>query len=221
VRAMIKVSAFRWVPPFAQGLVRDFRVRWALEEAGLPYEIKLIGREDQSSPSYRALQPFGQVPSFEEDGLTMFESGAILLHIAQRSEALMPADAADRAHVMMWVFAALNTIEPHVLNLVILEASDADEATKAARRPSLVAMATKRLTDLGKALEGRDYLVANRFTAADLMTSAVLRILRTTDLVAKVPAVDAYFKRCLARPAFEKAVADQLAVFAANTPAKT
>lgn len=99
---MIKVSAFRWVPPFAQGLARDFRVRWALEEAGLAYEERLIGPEDQTSESYRALQPFGQVPVYEEDGLVLFETGAIVLHIAERSDALMPSDSRSRARMKTW-----------------------------------------------------------------------------------------------------------------------
>lgn len=106
---MIRVTAFRWVPPFAAGLVRDLRVRWALEEAGLAYEERLIGPGDQNSPEYRALQPFGQVPVYEEDGLTLFESGAILLHIGERSEALLPGEPAARAKAIQWVFAALNS----------------------------------------------------------------------------------------------------------------
>src|SRR4249919_3753020 len=109
--ATITVSAFRWVPPFAQGLVRDLRVRWALEEAGLRYKERLIGPEDQRSQSYRRLQPFGQVPAYEEDGLVLFESGAIVLHVAARSPVLMPADPAGRARVTTWAFAALNSVE--------------------------------------------------------------------------------------------------------------
>jgi glutathione S-transferase len=115
--AVIKVSAFRWVPPFAQGLVRDFRVRWALEEAGLGYEKRVIGREDQGSQSYRELQPFGQVPTYEEGELALFESGAIILHVAERSDALMPSDPIGRARMKTWMFAALNTLEPHIQNL--------------------------------------------------------------------------------------------------------
>src|SRR5205807_7880100 len=110
VRVMITVTAFRWVPDFARGLVRDLRVRWALEEAGLPYREKLIGPEDQASADYRARQPFGQVPAFEEDGLSLFESGAIVLHIGARSPALMPSDDAGRARATTWVFAAVNSI---------------------------------------------------------------------------------------------------------------
>src|ERR1700759_2451653 len=117
---MIKVSAFRWVPPFAQGLVRDLRVRWALEEAGLAYEERLIGPADQKSDGYRALQPFGQVPAYEEDGLELFESGAIVLRIGARSETLMPHDGVARAKAVQWVFAALNSIEPHVQQIALI-----------------------------------------------------------------------------------------------------
>ena len=116
---MIRVTAFRWVPPFAQGLVRDLRVRWALEEAGLAYQERLIGPEEQVSADYRALQPFGQVPVYEEgegaDRLILFESGAIVLHVAEKSETLMPADPAARARAVAWMFASLNSIEPHIL----------------------------------------------------------------------------------------------------------
>jgi glutathione S-transferase len=109
---MITVSAFKWAPPFAQGQVRDLRVRWALEEAGLGYDERLIGLgENQAGSPYRALQPFGQIPSYEEDGLAMFESGAIVLHVGEKSEALLPADPVGRARAMTWLFAALNTIE--------------------------------------------------------------------------------------------------------------
>src|SRR5579872_3207419 len=124
---MITVSAFRWVPPFARGLVRDLRVRWALEEAGLPYESRLIGPEDQKSQTYRAMQPFGQVPVYEEDGLVLFESGAILLHIAERSNALMPSDEKARARVTAWVFAALNSVEPHIQNLTAIDLFHTDQ----------------------------------------------------------------------------------------------
>ncbi len=107
---MITLSAFSWVPPFAQGLVRDLRVRWALEEAGWPYEERLVDQQSKNSPEYRKLQPFGQVPAFEEDGLALFESGSIVLHIAERSPALMPQDPAARAKVTAWIFGVLNSL---------------------------------------------------------------------------------------------------------------
>lgn len=209
----IQVSAFRWVPPFAQGLVRDLRVRWALEEAGLPYTERLIGPEDQTSPSYRGLQPFGQVPTYEEDGLSIFESGAIVLHVAQRSAALMPSDSKGRARVTTWIFAALNTLEPPVSNLAEIDLFHPDEEWAKAHRPAAVEAAKKRLTELSRWLGGRDYL-EDRFTAADLIMTTVLRALRQTDLVAQIPELDAYRARCEARPAFQKALADQMAVFA-------
>lgn len=214
---MIRVSAFRWVPPFAQGLVRDFRVRWALEEAGLAYEERLIGPEDQAGADYRALQPFGQVPAYEEDGLTLFESGAIVLHIAERSEALMPSDPAGRARARTWMFAALNTIEPHVLNLVAIDLVHADKAWAKERRPEALRLVQTRLASLSDRLTGRDYL-EDRFTAADLLMTTVLRMLRNTNLVADLPALEGYLRRCEARPAFARAMTAHMAPFAAHAP---
>ena len=118
---MITISAFKWVPDFAQGLVRDLRARWALEEAGLPYKTRLLEMGDQDKPDYRALQPFGQVPILEEDGLVLFESGAIVLHIGERSEILLPKDANGRARAAQWLIAALNSIEPFVMNVAIID----------------------------------------------------------------------------------------------------
>src|SRR5712671_802631 len=135
---MITLTAFRSVPPFARGLVRDFRVRWALEEAGIPYRERLIGPEDLASPGYRALLPFGQVPAIETDELKLFESGAIVLHIAERSEALMPSDAKGRARTSAWVFAALNSVEPAVQTLAELDLFHAKEAWAPAQRPAAV-----------------------------------------------------------------------------------
>ena len=114
---MITISAFQWAPDFAQGQVRDLRVRWALEEAGIPYQTRLLALGDQDKPEYRALQPFGQVPIFEENGFVLFESGAIVLHIGERSETLLPKDPAARARAMQWLIAALNSIEPWVMQV--------------------------------------------------------------------------------------------------------
>lgn len=214
---MIKVSAFRWVPPFAQGVVRDLRVRWALEEAGLTYEERLIGFEDQASAAYRALQPFGQVPAYEEDGLVLFESGAIVLHVAERSEALMPSEPQGRARVKTWMFAALNTIEPHLQNLAELDLFHPHEEWVKQRRPQVVEAVSKRLEVLSGQLGSREYL-EGRFSAADLLMTTVLRILRHTELLARFPVLEAYRLRCEARPTFRKALADQLAPFAANAP---
>src|SRR5579871_2354410 len=118
---MITISAFRWVPEFAQGQVRDLRVRWALEEAGLPYRSRLLEQGDQDQAAYRALQPFGQVPVFEENGEVLFESGAIVLHIGERSEVLLPKPPQARARAVQWVFAALNSIEPHIMNVAVID----------------------------------------------------------------------------------------------------
>ena len=175
-----RVSAFRWVPPFAQGLARDFRVRWALEEAGLPYEERLIGPEDQTTESYRALQPFGQIPALEDGELPLFESGAIVLHIAERSEALMPSDPAGRARVMCWAFAALNSIEPRVQALAEIDLFHRDAEWAKLRRPAVEQAAKARLALLADRFKGRDYL-EDRFTAADILMTTVLRILRHTD----------------------------------------
>ncbi len=209
---MIKVSAFRWVPDFVRGLVCDLRVRWALEEAGLPYELRLIGPEDQKCPGYRAMQPFGQVPAYEEDGLVLFESGAILLHIAERSDVLMPREANSRARMTAWMFAGLNSIEPHIQNLVAIDLFHAKEDWAKERRPGVLQMAQTRLTALADWLNGRDYLEGH-FTVADLLMTTVLRIPRHTDLVAQIPVLDAYRLRCEGRPAFKKALATHMADF--------
>jgi glutathione S-transferase len=216
---MIRFSTFRWVPPFAQGLVRELRVRWALEEIGLPYEQRIIDREDQQTDEYRRLQPFGQVPAFEEDGLVMFESGAIVMHLAERSEALMPADRIGRERTKSWMFAALNSLEPRIVELANIDLFNKDEEWARQRRPGAEASAVKRLTDLSNWLDGRDYL-ENRFTAGDLLMTSVLRILRHTDIIARMPVLDAYKKRCEARPAFKKALADHMTLFANSPPAK-
>jgi glutathione S-transferase len=213
----MKLTGFRWVPPFAAGLVRDLRVRWALEEAGLPYEQHLIGQEDKDTPEYRRLQPFGQVPVIEDD-FVLFESGAIVLHIAERSETLLPKDPEGRAHAIQWIFAALNSIEPHVQNLALIDIFYPDEEWAKLRRPGAQEMAERKLDALEARLQGRDYLDGDVFTAGDLMMTTVLRILRHTDLVAARPNLDAYQRRCESRPAFQKALADQLASFAGNEP---
>lgn len=214
---MIRVSAFKWVPPFAQGLVRDLRVRWALEEAGLPYEERLLDRKDQKSEEYLALQPFGQVPAYERDGLVLFESGAIVLHIAERSQALMPGDEAGRERAKSWMFSALNTVEPPIMMLAVIKMQKArEDETKAVREPVLK-LINGRLGKLADCLGTKDYLEGG-FTAGDLLMGSVLRILRDTDIVAQFPALQKYKERCEARPAFQKALAAQMAAFAANEP---
>lgn len=207
---MITISAFRRVPPFAQGLVRDMRLRWALEEAGLPYRVRLIDPEIQASAEYRALQPFGQVPVFGEDGFSLFESGSILLHIAARSETLLPADPVKRARATTWVFAALNSMEIRIEPLAGIDLFHADKAWAKERRPEAEAAVKRRLADLAFWLGDRDYL-EDSFTAGDLMMTTVLRVLRHTDLVKEVPRLAAYQARCEARSAFKRALAAHMA----------
>ena len=209
---MITVSAYRWVPDFAQGLVKDLRVRWALEEAGLPYREHLLEAGEKDTAHYRALQPFGQVPAYQTQGLTLFESGAIVLHIAGQSETLMPHDAVGRARTTSWVFAAVNSIEPAV---DALGDTEGDEAWAVARRPAALAKVHLRLDQLEVWLGDKDYL-EGRFTAGDLMMTTVLRNLRETTIVADRPRLAAYVARCQARPAFGKALADHMRPFEAN-----
>lgn len=212
---MIQVTAFKWVPPFAQGSVRDIRVRWALEEAGLGYDDRLLGFEDTATPQYRALQPFGQVPAYSDGKVEMFESGAIVLWVAQSSDQLMPADDAGRAMVMTWLFAAMNSIEPCVAELATIDLFNAGKDWARARRPEVEAFLRKRLGDLQTALGDRHWFANDRFSAADILMTHVLRDLRHTDIVADFPALADYVARAEGRPAFRRALADQLKPFRA------
>ena len=207
---MITISAFRWVPPFAQGQVRDLRVRWALEEAGLPYRTRLLEQGDQDKPEYRAMQPFGQVPIFEEDSQTLFESGAIVLHIGERSETLLPKDVGARARATQWLIAALNSIEPCIMNVAMIELFYADQEWAKLRHQGARDFAHHRLASLAKALGDKPYLDGEQFTAGDLMMTTVLRIL--PDLVVD-PRLTAYVERCTARPAFRQALDAQMGDF--------
>jgi glutathione S-transferase len=213
----IKMSAYRWVPPFAQGLVRDLRVRWALEEVGIPYEERLLDFRNKPD-GYRKLQPFGQVPTFEEDGLVLFETGAIVLHIAERSTLLLPPDPSARARATSWMFAALNSVEPSIMSLIQIDLKFAGDAAATQVREAAVDAVKGRLESVAAWLGERDYL-EDRFTAGDLLMVTVLRILRHTDMVTTMPALAAYQARCEARPAFQKALAAQMAVFAENAAA--
>ena len=210
---MITVSAFKWVPDFAKGYVRDLRVRWALEEAGLPYRTRLLEQGDQDKEDYRALQPFGQVPIFEEDGLSLFESGAIVLHIGERSEALLPKDPAARVRATQWLIAALNSIEPFMSNVALIDIFYKDEEWAKLRRPGAVQFVQRRLSALSKKLGEKQFLDGDRFTAGDLMMSTVLRILDNTDIVTSDKRLAAYIERCTARPAFKRALDAQLGDF--------
>jgi glutathione S-transferase len=207
---MITISAFRWVPPFARGQVRDLRVRWALEEAGLTYNTRLLEQGDQDKPDYRALQPFGQVPIMEEDGRVLFETGAIVLHIGERSEALLPKDSGARARATQWLIAALNSIEPHIMNVAVIDLFYVNEEWAKLRRPRAVEFAQRRLDALARALGDKPYLDGARFTAGDLMMTTVLRILPA---LVRDQHLTAYVERCSSRPAFKRALDAQMRDF--------
>lgn len=208
---MITISAFRDVPDFAKGLVRDLRVRWALEEVGIPYNARLLGRGDQDKPEYRALQPFGQVPVLEEDGLVLFESGAIVLHIAERSGALLPKEPATRAHAVQWLIAALNSVEPAIWNVFVIERLYPNEEWAKLRRPGAVALMDKKLDAVAKALGDKPFLDGDRFTVGDLMMATVLRF--HADAAKRDPRLAAYLDRCTDRPAFQRALSAQIGDF--------
>jgi glutathione S-transferase len=210
---MITISAFRWVPDFAQGQVRDLRARWALEEAGLPYRTRLLGQGDQDKPDYRGQQPFGQVPILEEDGFVLFETGAIVLRIGERSEALLPRETAARARAIQWLIAALNSVEPFVMDVARIDIFYADQEWAKLRRPGAVEFVQRRLAGLSKALGDKPYLDGDRFTAGDLMMTTVLRILKHTDIVTGDKRLAAYVERCTARPAFKRALDAQMTDF--------
>ena len=214
----IRITAFKWVPPVLHGLIRDLRVRWALEEAGLPYKEKLLNFGEQNLPEHRTVQPFGQVPVYEEDGLTLFESGSIVMHIGEKSPSLLPLDPAARARVRTWMFAALNSVEPPVATLAVLDLLYAKEPWAPLRRPSAFTAAQSRLTALAQALGDREYL-EKQFSGADLLMTTVLRFVRHTTLIADIPVLAAYQARCEARPAFKRALAAQLAAFERYAPA--
>lgn len=210
---MITLTTYEWVPDFAAPLMRAFRVRWALEEAGLPYEVRTVALgPEQRSAEHLARQPFGQAPVFEEDGLVLFESGAIALHIAGRHEALLPADPVARARAVTWVFAALNSVENDIQELAVIDLFHPREEWTKARRPQVEKAVRDRLALLQRELGRKDHLEA-RFTVGDLMMADVLRILGHTDILADYPALAAYGERCVARPAFERAMAAQIAGF--------
>lgn len=210
---MIVLTTYEWVPDFAAPLMRALRVRWALEEAGLPYEVRTVALgEEQRSPEHLARQPFGQAPAFEDDGLVLFESGAIALHVAERHEALLPANRAARARAVAWVFAALNSVETDILQLALIDLFHVREEWTKDRRPQVEKAVRDRLTLLQGALGGSDYL-EGRFTVGDLMMADVLRILGHTDILSDYPALAAYKDRCEARPAFQRALSAQMAGF--------
>jgi glutathione S-transferase len=213
----IRVTGFRWVPPFAQGLIRDLRVRWALQEAGLSFEVDLIDFSERDSDTHVAKHPFGMVPVFEAEGQDLFESGAIVLQIAEKSETLMPRDPNGRAATIAWMFAALNTVEPPLEALLAIDLLHGGEEWADLRRPGAIEAVNARLRPLANRLGGRDHLTG-RFSAADILMTTVLRFIRHTELVAAFPEVEAYVQRCQARPAFRKALSEQIAGYARNEP---
>lgn len=213
----IEVTAFRWVPAFAQGYVKDLRVRWALEEAGLPHKVTLIDPTIQASKSYREWQPFGQVPAYRDEDVELFESGAIVLHIAAMSDALRPSDRAGRARTTSWVFAALNSIEPQAQG-VLQQGDNPGDAASQQRRARARATLNGRLAALSVRLEGKDYL-ESRFSVGDLVMTTVLRELVDCGILAEFQILDAYRRRCEARPAFGRALEAQMKPFRENAPA--
>ena len=211
--AAVRISAFNWVPPFAQGQVRDLRPRWALEEAGISYAVRKLDATTERPADYYEEQPFGQVPSYHDDIVSLFESGAIVMYIGRDCEALLPSDPADRARATAWLFAALNSVEPYLMQLATIDIFAAGEEWARLRRPGVIEMIDKRLSRLSDALGDKDYLDADRFTAGDLMMTTVLRISDGTGLLEKYPHLVAYKARCQARPAFRAALAAQIADF--------
>jgi len=207
------ITALRWVPPFAQGLVRDLRARWAFEEVGQPYRVELLDFAAVKQPPHRARQPFGQVPTLEDGPVRLFESGAIVLHIARSHPGLLPEDPAGEATATEWMFAALNSVEPRILDWQASHVFERDQPWSAERRPYVTERLSERLSDLASALGEGPWLDGNRFTAGDLLMVAVLRQLHRTGLLERHPALTAYVARGEARPAFARALAAQLADF--------
>ncbi len=211
---MITLTTYKWVPDFAKPLMRAFRVRWALEEAGLPYSVRKVQLgPEQRSPEHLARQPFGQAPTIEEDGLVLHESGAITLYIAEKSEALMPKDRIGRERATAWVFSALNSIENAVQELGSIIFFHNDTAWAKERRPMVEQFIRLRFSQLAGALGDKDYL-EGRFTVGDLMMSDVLRIIDGTGIIDDYPTLKAYKERCEARPAFQRAFKAQTEQFA-------
>lgn len=215
--AEIEITAFRWVPSFAEGLVRDLRIRWALEEIGRSYRVRLLDATQPRPAEYFCEQPFGQVPIYKDDDVQLFESGAILIHLGMQDERLLPVDRAGQMRGIAWLIAALNSVEPAILPLLMTNIFNKGEAWTDEARPKFLERLNGRLKCLSEALGDKDWL-EDRFTIGDLMTVTVLRQLRGTGLLDPFPNVAALVKRGEARPAFQRALADQLAVFAANQP---
>jgi len=214
----ITITAFEWSPDGGKGLARDTRVRWALEEAGLPYEVRLVSMREMKEAAHLALHPFGQIPTYEEGDLALFETGAIVLHIAERRPGLLPADANARARAITWMFAALNTVEPPILELVTVKFVEGDKPWKDERMPLVHDRVRARLTQLAARLGDADWLDGN-FSAGDLLMVSVLLRARPSGLLDEFPSLAAYVARGEARTAYQRAFAAQLAINAAPWPA--
>ena len=218
--AAIEITAFRWVPDFAQGLVPDLRARWALEEIDRPYRVRLLDALQPRPGEYFCEQPFGQVPIYKDGEVQLFESGAILIHLGLQDERLLPKDENGRMRGIAWLIAALNSIEPAIFPLLTTDFFNRGEEWTVEARPKFLERLRERLKCVSDALGDKEWL-EGRFTIGDLMLIAVLRQLRHTDIVSQYPNIAALVARGEARPAFQRALADQLAVFAANEPQQT
>jgi len=205
------ITTLRWVPVFARGFVRDLRLRWAFEEVGQPYHVDLIA--DCKSQEHRRTQPFGQVPTYRDDEVAIFESGAIVLRIAERAGKLIPTDPAARMRALQWLAAALNSIEPFVMALAVNDVFEADRPWSKARHAKVVEDLNGRLADLEAALGDKAWLDASEFTVGDLMMISVLGGLRGTGVLNGFPRLAAYVARGEVRPAHVKAMADHMAAF--------
>jgi glutathione S-transferase len=214
--ADIEVTAFKWVPPGAQGMVKDLRVRWALGEAGLDYRLRLIGLDRPEG--YRADQPFDQVPCFSDGTVRIFESGAILQYIGEKSEALLPRHPQGKFRAIQWMFAAANSIEPFVQHRVLLDVLWADQPWAEPAKPTADQLAQLRLGQLSHWLGEKTWLEGDRFTIGDLMMVTVLRIAARGNLLGPHPNLVAYLARGQERPAFRQALEDQLATFREHEP---
>jgi glutathione S-transferase len=210
------ITAFKNAPDRGRGLARDLRVRWALEEAGQPYEVRLVSFGEMREPAHRAVHPFGQIPTYEEGDLALFESGAIVFHIAERHAGLLPKDSNARARAITWMFAALNTVEPPLVELGMAMLLERDKPWYEQRLPLLEERARKRLGELAKRLGDAEWL-DDMFTAGDLMMVAVLFRAKPTGVLEQFPNLSAYVARGEARPAFKRSFAAQLAIFTAQS----
>ena len=206
------ITAFQRSPDRGRGLGRDMPVRWALEEVGQPYDVRLVSFPELKEPAHRALNPFGQIPTYEEDGLVLFESAAIVFHLAQRHAGLLPDDPGARARAVTWMFAALSTVEPGIMELSMLKIVDRDKPWYEARLPVVEASVRQRLGELSRRLGDAEWL-DGPFSAGDLLMANVLRRLKTSGLLDEFPNVTGYVARGEARPAFQRAFAAQRAVF--------